>query len=170
MVVAGDKVPSDWRRRARTEHRVSGVEGGRRTATIERFAVIYVDLRNYSLDPVCYCAIVEWTRKFEDGVCSWFRRSLASAHRIVQPNESKKLDRAEPLLRSIEETPGAQRKMFKLFRQSLAPVPGDFIQGGAVLESRECARHRYFPTCSSSQNFKNVTVLLRNRKRMKECE
>jgi hypothetical protein len=49
--------------------------------------------------------------------------SLASAHRIVQPNESKKLDRAEPLLRSIEETPGAQRKMFKLFRQSLAPCP-----------------------------------------------
>jgi hypothetical protein len=79
--------------------------------------------------------------------------SLASAHRIVQPNESKKLDRAEPLLRSIEETPGAQRKMFKLFRQSLAPVPGDFIQGGAVLEPRECARHRYFSSCSSSQNF-----------------
>ena len=63
---------------------MSGVEGGRRTATIERFAVIYVDLRNYSLDPVCYCAIVEWTRKFKDGVCSWFRGS-SNAGRWLLP-------------------------------------------------------------------------------------
>ena len=89
--------------------------------------------------------------------------SLASAHRIVQTNESKKIDRAEPVLRSIEGTPGSQRKMFTLFRQSLAPLPFNVTEGGAVLESGLCAPASFLPIIAASQNFQYfwlVVVLL----------